>query len=95
MKVANPTKLDPKVLKEVFFYLPDQYKILLTLADIKFVLKGKALYETLSEKEEGNITAFLDLPQFIKREASQKRNAISNEAINAVLEANKMCDIAY
>lgn len=87
MKVANQTKVNPKKLLEIFFCLPEQYKILLTLADIKFVLKTKALFETLLEKEEGNITAFLDLPQFIKREASQIRNAISNEAINAILDA--------
>jgi len=89
-KLLTPRKKSSAEIKEVFRNLPQRYKLLVTKSEIKFVLEASQTYHELVENPEANITAFLNEIQYIKGEASKQRSNISNEAIQAILNAHRI-----
>jgi hypothetical protein len=87
MVPVSQIQVSKQTIAGVFEQLPLKYKLLLTNADIKFVLDARNQFDALSQSPVQNITAFLDVMQYIKREASRVRNNISDEAIQVILNA--------
>ncbi len=89
LKTQPTQKADKQLVKDIFTKLPMHLKVLVTKADIQFVINARHTYQQLKESPEENITAFLSEMQYIKGEASKVRSNISKEAIKAILAAEE------
>lgn len=74
----------------IFSNLTQEYKLIITNADISFVVNCMHEYFQKAEKSEINETSFMSLESFVLREARKKNSPITLSAIHAILDAEAL-----